>query len=88
MNLESSGEKAPYVWRLIEKSEPIKPIQEYGMCGLIGFDFEDISGANVEMSNERYDFPYLKLLQKLWPGNWQQQLAQMNQWIIRGNKTS
>ena len=85
MKLVGSEATPPYVWRLIDKSQPEEPVMEYHNCGLIDFDFEEVSGVQVELSNNEYDFPYMKLLQKLYPGDWRQQLRQLNKWIESNN---
>jgi hypothetical protein len=83
-----------YVWTLVKDSVPedseldecneASPVpEEYADVGLIGFNFPEAfkppSGA--------YTYPHLRLLQKLWPGDWKQQLKQLNAKIAVDNVT-
>jgi hypothetical protein len=45
-------------------------------CRVCGFNFED--AFKPPTGEDAYSYPYIKLLQKMWPGNWKQQLRQLN----------
>jgi hypothetical protein len=51
------------------------------LLGLLGFDFRKFSPEKLSRHNPAYEYPYLKLIWKLWGGNWRLQLAQLNQHI-------
>jgi hypothetical protein len=69
-----------YVWTLVEDSEPYDtdpaPEEYQDGIGLVGFDFPEL--FKPETAGHAYNFPYLLLLQKMWPGDWRQQLRQLN----------
>jgi hypothetical protein len=72
-----------YVWDLVEDSEPepeTVPGEYSDGIGLCGFDFTEAFAARpvAPGSNKVYEYPYLKLLQKMWPGDWRHQLRQLN----------
>ena len=66
--------------------EPGTAAQEYDRIGLVDFDFNQFALERTSKLNASYDFPYLKLLQKLWPGVWMDQLSQLNEKIDSDNK--
>ena len=69
---------------MVEESipEPGKEVIEYTNIGLAGLDFERcFSEESIKSKNKDYDFPFLKLLQALWPGEWRQQLDRLNSYI-------
>jgi hypothetical protein len=67
-----------YVWNLVEESNPEIVTEEYrGGIGLCGFDFGE-AFKPPSSDGEVHSYPYLKLLQKMWPGDWKQQLPQLN----------
>lgn len=58
-------------WTVVEDSFPENPVTEYHDHGLIDFDFDRLFSdeqLELEVDDERYEFPYLKLLIELWPG--------------------
>jgi hypothetical protein len=79
-----------YVWKLVADSEPEAGIanpEEYkDGIGLAGFNFLESFAAPA--GNQSYGYPYLCLLQKMWPGNWKQQLRQLNTKIQADNDAS
>lgn len=70
-------------WEIVESvsSTPFEQADEYDHFGLIGFDFEKKFRSGRSESAR----PWLDLLQRLWPGNWKDQLDQMNS-IIKKRK--
>jgi hypothetical protein len=80
LKLVQQSEAQEYVWTLVEDSDEIAP-DEYTDIGLIGFDFPEAFKPPVGA----YTYPHLKLLQKLWPGDWKQQLKQLNTKIAADN---
>ena len=73
-----------YIWRLVEESHPEqgKEIIEYTNIGLAGFDFErKFSEESIKSKKKDYNFPFLELLQTLWPGEWRQQLERLNSFV-------
>jgi hypothetical protein len=73
-----------YVWNLTEDSEPepgTAAVEYTDGIGLIGFNFPEA----FKEPTGAYDYPHLKLLQKMWPGDWKQQLKQMNNKIAADN---
>jgi hypothetical protein len=62
-----------YVWTIVKDSSPEqnKAVTEYRDTGLTGIHFgEEFSDTSA--SNEDYGYPYLRLLQTLWPGKFKQ----------------
>jgi hypothetical protein len=78
----------PYVWNIVEKSEPNKVAEKYRDVGLIGFDFDEFDAEKSAKKSPTYRYPYLRLLQKLWPGDWRMQLRQLNERLDFLNKES
>ena len=73
-----------YVWSLVEESipDPGKEVREYNNIGLAGFDFgKYFSEEAIRSKKNGYDFPFLKLMIKLWPGDWRKQLERLNLYI-------
>jgi hypothetical protein len=65
-------DNSEYVWTIAKDSSPEqnKAVTEYRDIGLMGIDFKDFS--DTSSSNKDYDYPYLRLLQTLWPGKFKQ----------------
>jgi hypothetical protein len=77
-----------YVWTAVEDSEPAEgtAAAEYqDGVGLSYFDFNEAFNAPKADEGKGYGYPYLKLLQKMWPGYWKQQLRQLNLKIAAKN---
>jgi Transposase IS4 len=76
-----------YVWKIVADSVPNnvdddrKVDEDYADVGLVGFDFAAFSSERVSKNCESYQYPYLKLLQRLWGGDWMHHLVQLNQRI-------
>ena len=72
-------DKKKILWEVVDYHIVEEPT-DHEEIGLWGFDLkfldEDEEGVVREGSS---DFPYLIMLIKLWPGNWNNQLKRMNQ---------
>lgn len=78
---------ADCVWNIVSESEPDVPVEEYEDIGLAGFDFDKFSAENLsKKAEDGYDYPFLKLIQEIWPGDWRKQLAQLNAEILENNR--
>ena len=53
---------------------------EHDEVGIVGFNFDVLAKPNVSKHNENYQHPFLKLQKHLWPGDWEEQLRQLNCW--------
>ncbi|CAB9529943.1 unknown protein [Seminavis robusta] len=63
-------EPEPYIWNIVKDSEPEEEeLEEYNIVGLIGFDFNKFERGRIAdtLNTLEYEYPYLKLLQTLWP---------------------
>jgi hypothetical protein len=72
-----------YVWTLVKDSEPdpnTVPEEYTDGIGLAGFNFNELF-----LPEEAHKQPHLKLLKKMWPGDWQQQLRNLNSKIAADN---
>jgi hypothetical protein len=76
--IERRSEAQQYVWTLVEDSLPLENTasEEYTEIGLAGFDFPEL--FKPPTGETSYEYPYLKLFQTLWPGDWKHQLRQLN----------
>ena len=77
-----------FVWKAVEDSIPERPPAPFANSGVAGFDFatkfapDKISLAE---GDPLYDFPFLSLLEHLWPGRWRSHLRNLNSHIERVN---
>lgn len=76
---DSEGGGDSWTWKIVEDHvpDPAMLSTEYSEIGLIGFDFEDFDIEKTSYGATSYDFPYLRLMQTLWPGDWRKQLIQI-----------
>jgi hypothetical protein len=77
IQLVERSEAQNYEWTLVVNSSPDEataPV-EYDDIGLAGFNFPE---SFKPSTGGAYEYPYLKLLQKMWPGDWKAQLRQLN----------
>ena len=63
---------------------PENPPSTYADVGVVGFNAETFN--NIDTKSEDYDFPFMRLLERLWPGDWRVQLGKMNDAIKESNK--
>jgi hypothetical protein len=79
LTLIQSSQAEAYVWKLVVDSEPedgTQPEEYNDGIGLCDFDFSE--AFKPPTGDDGYAYPYLKLLQKMWPGDWKQHLRQLN----------
>jgi hypothetical protein len=85
------SEEKQCVWTLVEDSEPLheSASTEYADgIGLAGFNFPESFKPPPSTGEASCDWPYLKLLQSMWPGDWKQQLRQLNLRVAAENATN
>ena len=82
--MEDGNNCHAYKWTIVNDvtSISVDRKEEYDKVGLIGFNFNKFHDALVEENAT----PYLDLLTKMWPGDWQVQLGQLNVAIDKANK--
>jgi hypothetical protein len=73
-----SGDSKTYVWKFVEDHVSENPPTEYNRHGVIGFS---ASGFHAEFGDDNYDHPFAKLVEQLWPGNWRDQISNLNKHI-------
>ena len=74
-------------WTVVKPDEPKNPPKEYRRIGLIDFDFDLFSEESLDISKEgEYKYPFGKLMKKLWPGDYKEQLHNMNDWVTAENE--
>ena len=66
-------------WKIVKSSKPEETLTEYENIGVRGIDFETFTQQST------YAYPYLQLLQTLWPGDWKSQLTKWNEAIDNAN---
>jgi hypothetical protein len=76
-----------FTWKIVENSSPTDPVAPYQLHGIIDFDFRQFAKAKLDIENDEYNFPFLKLLIHLWPGNWREQLRNLNIQVDSYNAT-
>jgi hypothetical protein len=66
-------DNSEYVWTIVKDSSPEqnKVVTEYRDIGLMGIHFGE-EFSDTSSNNKDYDYPYLRLLQTLWPGKFKQ----------------
>ena len=75
-------------WKIAKDSSPTNPVVPYQEHGIIGFNFSLFDGAQLDIDNDEYTFPFLSLLIHLWPGNWREQLRNLNIKVDSNNTTA
>ena len=65
-----------YKWEVIRDNEPRNPPSSYEKHGVI--DFEASKFATTDRDSDLYDYPYGRLLEALWPGDWRKQKEMLN----------
>jgi hypothetical protein len=76
--LQLIKDKRIFEWKIVKDSTPDKPAFPFKNVGVVNFNFDDFAPAKTDfkdndfeqgLKNEfDYNFPYLRLLIKLWPG--------------------
>jgi hypothetical protein len=83
--VDDNNTRHAYKWTIIENVTTLeKQKREYERVGLIGFDFEKFYDPLLEENST----PFLDLLIKLWPGDWEVQLAQLNTAVDKANRNT
>jgi hypothetical protein len=72
------GVVTTYVWEFVEDHVADNPPTEYQRHGVIGFSAK---GFHADVGDADYDHPFAKLVEELWPGNWRDQLSNLNKHI-------
>ena len=72
-------------WRVVRDHEPENPPSKYSKVGVVGFNAEGFN--NIDTKLDDYDYPFARLLEHLWPGDWRVQLRKMNDAINEANKS-
>ena len=70
-----------YVWEVLaDVPECIDVPKAYEHCGVVGFDFDTFKSKDNQT--------YRELFEHLWPGDWKQQLKNLNQEVKKRNRIS
>ncbi|KAL3913371.1 MAG: hypothetical protein SGARI_000690, partial [Bacillariaceae sp.] len=93
-NVPSTGlgivkDKREFKWKVVRDSIADNPVVDYQQHGVVGFDFAAKFESSKFQSEDSpgYDYPFLSLLQHLWPGNWRTHLLRLNTAIENDNST-
>ena len=59
-----------FTWQIVDgDTVPDNLVEEFESVGVVGFDFrQSFAHSNLSTTNQRYDFPFLRLLIHMWPG--------------------
>ena len=68
-----------YTWKVVAESFPNDDVVDYDQIGLRGIEFSTLF---------EQEFPLSMIFMKLWPGNWKQQLKNMNKAIENANENA
>lgn len=85
--LKRLRDKRVFEWKIVSDSSPDRPPTPFQEHGVIGFDFNEFEPAKIHLDegDPHYNFPFLRLLEHLWPGNWRDHLHNLNCHIEREN---
>ena len=77
------GLSTTYKWTTVKDHIAPNPPTPYKDIGLVDFKFKDFNPRKptsfpVEVDDEE-DHPFARLIEKLWPGDWREQLDKMNE---------
>ena len=77
-------------WTIVADPVIENPPSEYANVGLVGFDWTMFSEEQIRTDQDGtpppYNFPFLTLFKVLWPGDYREQIQNMNKWISDENK--
>lgn len=79
------GVSTTYVWEFVENHVADNPPTEYERHGVIGFSAK---GFHADVEDDNYDHPFAKLVEQLWPGDWREQLSNLNKHIRLEKKST
>jgi hypothetical protein len=65
-----------YTWKVVGDHIAPNPPTKYDQCGVIDFSMKDFS---KQPGDPDYNHPFARLVEALWPGEWREQLAKMNE---------
>ena len=72
------NDKKKVLWEVV-RDHVVEEPYDHKDIGLRGFDFNTFDEYEEGVVREECSGPYLKMLIKLWPGDWIYQLKRMNQ---------
>ena len=79
-----------FKWKVRDESYPENPVQPFNEHGVVGFKFTGFDEAKLKLKQTddeklrikkdrtEHHYPFLRLLQHLWPGDWRAQLRNLN----------
>ncbi|GAX16789.1 hypothetical protein FisN_UnNu081 [Fistulifera solaris] len=70
-----------FEWVYTDDVYPINPVLPFRQSGVLDFDFSAFKKEKLDTKTKSYDFPFLRLLQHLWPGDWRKQLESLNAYL-------
>lgn len=65
-----------YSWKTVADHVADTPPSKYQTHGLVDFHFSSFS--NLDRESDNYAYPFAKLVETLWPGNWRDQMGKVN----------
>jgi len=79
------------VWTAVPDSIPENPPQEFSSIGVRNINWDRFNNLSSIIKFSKKDAeipqPFLELFLLLWPGDWKQQLAQLNEEILKEYRT-
>ena len=73
--------KRTYKWQVVADMDDSDKPNEYDQMGVVGFDFNDFKNSDETSA-------FRKIFEHLWPGDWKQQLRNLNGAIRTANKNA
>ncbi|GAX26777.1 hypothetical protein FisN_9Lu068 [Fistulifera solaris] len=67
-----------FEWTYVDDVFPINPVLPFRETGVVGYNFAAFKKENLDTTKDDYGFPFLTLLQHLWPGDWLKHLNKLN----------
>ena len=65
-----------YKWKVVKDHIAANPPTKYEQAGVINFSMKDFS---KQPNDPDYNYPFARLVEDLWPGEWREQLAKLNE---------
>jgi hypothetical protein len=87
-------------WRLVEESVSIEPVEEYDTIGVCGINWRNFIELKERMKQRTKDSrvnatipylsisPFFNLFLMLWPGDWKNQIHNLNTQILAKNESN
>lgn len=63
-------------WKTVADHAADNPPSKHQTHGLVDFHFSSFS--NLDRESDNYAYPFAKLVETLWPGNWRDQMGKVN----------